>query len=130
MPLTAGTVSYFGTIYFMLMATNNQADIKIYPIIYCVNKCDCKIVWVWVRSPFDEIKYFFFFFLLNQSATLSSISQHAMPPEPSGKWATECLNTRFLFPYPAVCGIQREAELIYILCNILSHVKGCSVSGP
>ena len=24
-------------------------------------KCDCKIDWLWVRSPFDEIKYLFTF---------------------------------------------------------------------
>ena len=42
------------------------------------------------------------------SAALSSATQHAMPPEIGRKWGTECLNTRF--PYPAVCGIQREVE--------------------
>ena len=30
-----------------------------------------------------------------QSAALSSVTQHAMPPELGGKWGTECLNTRF-----------------------------------
>ena len=33
--------------------------------------------------------------LSRQSAALNSATQHAMPPESGGKWATECLNTRF-----------------------------------
>ena len=39
-----------------------------------------------------------------------------MPPEFGGKWVTECLNTR-LGPYPAVCGIQREAIFFYKRIN-------------
>ena len=38
---------------------------------------------------------------------LSSVTQRAMPPELGGKWATECLPSA----YPALCGIQREADL-------------------
>ena len=45
--------------------------------------------------------------LSRASAALSSATQHAMPPEIGGKWATECLNTRF--PLPTLL-IQREAE--------------------
>ena len=33
-----------------------------------------------------------------------------MPPEVGGKWATECLNTRFPAE-PAVCGVHRKADL-------------------
>ena len=33
-----------------------------------------------------------------QSAALSSVTQHAMPPEFEGKWETECLNTGFPLP--------------------------------
>ena len=69
-------------------------------------KCDCKIDWLWVWSPLEEMKYFHFnlnlyfqFFALvsRQSAALSSATQHAMPTEFSRKWRTECLNTVYLF---------------------------------
>ena len=75
--------------------------------------------WLWVRFPLEEMKYLYFhFFALvsRQSAALSSATQHAMPPEFGRKWGTECLNTRFPSAYPAVCGIQREADFynIYI----------------
>ena len=62
-------------------------------------ECDCKIDWLWVRSPVEEIKYsltfiFHFFALVSrQSAALSSASQHAMPQKLGGKWETVCLNT-------------------------------------
>ena len=35
-----------------------------------------------------------------------------MPPELGEKCGTECLNTKF--PLPAVCGIQREADLFIL----------------
>ena len=45
------------------------------------------------------IFYFHFFALMwRQSAALSSVTQHAMRSEFSGKWGTECLNTRFPLP--------------------------------
>ena len=86
-------------------------------------KCDCKVNWLWVRSPLEEMKYlykFIFSFLRSgrrrvKSTALSSATQHAMPPEFGRKWGTECLNTRFP---AAVCGIQREADLIYFNNNI------------
>ena len=77
----------------------------------------------------DEILnlYFDFFALVSRlSAALSSATQHAMPPELGRTWETECLNTRF----PAVSGIQREADfdsilLIYVrpISNLLSVIK-------
>ena len=58
----------------------------------------------------EEMKYLFIFIfsffhssVKIKKATLSS-TQHAMPPEFSGKWRTECLNT-VPFAYPVVCGI-------------------------
>ena len=50
--------------------------------------------------------------MLRQSAALSSATQYAMPPKFGDKRGTECLNTRFPLWYPAVCGIQRETEII------------------
>ena len=82
-------------------------------------KCDCKIDWLWVRSPLEEMNiylnvYFHFFALLSRQSAALSFSNHAMPnPELSRKWETECLNTRFPSAYPAVCGMQCEAELIF-----------------
>ena len=43
-------------------------------------------------------------------------------PELGGKWGTECLNTRFPSAYPAVCGIQREADFL----TISKKVIGCT----
>ena len=43
--------------------------------------------------------YFHFFALVSRlNAALSSVTQHAMPPEFGRKWGTECLNTRFPLP--------------------------------
>ena len=33
-----------------------------------------------------------------QSVSLSSTTQHVMPPELGGEWGTECLNIRFPLP--------------------------------
>ena len=61
--------------------------------------CDCKIDWLWVRSPLKEMKYLFTFIFsflhTDFEAALSFATQHAVPPELGGKWGTECLNTRF-----------------------------------
>ena len=60
----------------------------------------------WVRSPLEKRNiylnlYFYFVALVSrQSAAMSSATQHAKHPELSGKWRTECLNTRF--PLPAL----------------------------
>ena len=64
------------------------------------------------------------------NAALSSATQHTMPPEFIRKWGTECLNTRFPLPgLSAVCGIQREADLIYknlinSICNWSERLDG------
>ena len=84
-------------------------------------KCDCKIDWLWVRSPLEEIKYllafiiYFNFFALvsRQSATLSSATQHAMRPELGGNWGMECLNTRF--PLPTLLCVGYSVKLIYFI---------------
>ena len=49
---------------------------------------------------------------------LNSATQHAIPPELSGKWGTEGINT--MFPLPTLlCGIQREADFDLIFNNNL-----------
>ena len=80
---------------------------------------DCKIDWLWIRSPFEEKKYllkiyiFHFFALVSrQNAALSSATQHAMHPEVGGKWGTECLNTRF--PLPTLLCAGYSVNLIYL----------------
>ena len=64
------------------------------------------------RFPLMEIKYVIFHIFApvsRQNTALSSATHHVKGTERHGKWGTECLSTR---PpaYPAVCGIQREAE--------------------
>ena len=61
---------------------------------------------------------------MRQSAGLSSATQHAMwCAELGGTCGTDCLNTPSA--YPAMCGVQREADLIKKLpsigriCNIV-----------
>ena len=57
-----------------------------------------------------------------QSGPLSSATQHEMPPESGGKWGTTCLNNR------AVCGIQREADLILIFFYLqIFNTTACKV---
>ena len=62
------------------------------------------------RKLINYINLFFYLFALvpRQNTTISSATQHAMLPESSGKWETECLNTRSS-AYSAVRRIQREA---------------------
>ena len=56
--------------------------------------------------------YFHFFALVSKlSAALSSATQHAMPPEFSRKWGTECLNTRF--PLATLLCAGYSVKLIY-----------------
>ena len=57
----------------------------------------CKIDWLWVRSPLEEVKYLFTFlfsFLRSgvEGAALSSATQHAMPPE-LGEWSVLTLGS-------------------------------------
>ena len=55
--------------------------------------------------------YFHFFPLVSRtSAALSFAPQHAMPPEFSRKWATECINTRF--PLPTLLCAGHSVKLI------------------
>ena len=44
---------------------------------------------------YSNFYFHFFALVLRQSAVLSSATQYAMPPEFSGNWGPECLNTRF-----------------------------------
>ena len=46
------------------------------------------------------------------SASLSSATQHAMPPEFGRKWGTECLNTGF--PLPTLLCAGYSVKLIYL----------------
>ena len=52
-----------------------------------------------------------------QSASLSSATQHAVPPELGGKWGTECLNTRFPLPNLLCAGYSVKLILICKLYN-------------
>ena len=72
-------------------------------------KCDCKNVWLWVRSPLEEIKYLFkFIFPFFRSGVVNelmiSATQHPMPSEFNRMWGTECLHTRFPLPNPQFAG--------------------------
>ena len=64
---------------------------------------------MWIRSPLEEVKYFAL--VSRRSAALSSSTQHAMPPEFSGKWGTECINTRF--PLPTLLCVGYSVKLKY-----------------
>ena len=58
--------------------------------------------------------YFHFFALVSRSsAALSSVTQHAMPPELGRKWGTECLNIRF--PLPTLLCAGYSVKLIYLI---------------
>ena len=52
-----------------------------------------------------------FFHLLGLVSRQSAALRSATQPEFGGKWGKECLNTRFPYAYPAVCGIQHKADL-------------------
>ena len=79
-------------------------------------KCDCKIGWLWFRSPLEEMKYLFTFLFYcstlvsRQRAALSSTTHHAIPPELGGNRGTKCINIRF--PLPAGCWV-RDTVLSY-----------------
>ena len=81
-------------------------------------KCDCKTDWLWVRSPFEEVKYLFKFIFPFLRSGLK---------EKTRRWAltfnTQCLQNSAesgersvltLASLPAVCGIQREADLFIL----------------
>ena len=71
-----------------------------------IEMCDCKRDWLWVRVPLEKMKYLFkYIFPFLHSGV------EAKPPEFSGKWETEYLNTRF--PLPSLlcqAHMQREAD--------------------
>ena len=45
-----------------------------------------------------NLHFHFFALVSRQSSALRSATQHAIPPEFSRKWGTECFNTRFPLP--------------------------------
>ena len=48
---------------------------------------------LWVRFPFEEVKYLIFSFLCSGvEVKRSEEFHHSMPPEFGRKWGTECLN--------------------------------------
>ena len=49
-----------------------------------------------IRTRRNETHFHFLALVTKQSAALSSVTQHAVPQELSGKWETECLDIRFL----------------------------------
>ena len=63
--------------------------------------CDCKIDWLWVRSPLEETKniyfyvYFHIFALVSKLCAALNSATQALHLELGGKWKTECLATRF-----------------------------------
>ena len=60
-----------------------------------------------------NLHYHFFALVLKQSATWSSATQHAMPPEFVRKWGTECLNTRF--PLPILLCAVYSVKTIFLI---------------
>ena len=69
-------------------------------------KCDCKIDWLWIRSPLKEMEYLFKFIFpflrsgveAKRSVELPHSARNASRRRKvllGGKWGTECLNTRF-----------------------------------
>ena len=77
-----------------------------------VQVCDCERDWLWVRSPFEEIKYLLkFIFLFIRNGVGRELRQLTKCFEKfGGKWKTECLNTPSI--YTAVYGTQLEAGLL------------------
>ena len=103
------------------------------PVVRGGTKCDCKIDWLWVRSPLEEVKYLFNFFFhfvalvsrqvftfifsfvssgveAKRSAEFRYSTRNASRID--GKWRTECLNTRF--PLPTLLCVGYSVKLIYL----------------
>ena len=86
-------------------------------------KCGCKIEWLWVRSPLEEVKYLFtFIFSFLRSGVeakrgvefhLSTVNTQYLYLGLGGKWETECLNTRF--PLPTLLCAGYSMKLIYLI---------------
>ena len=53
-----------------------------------------------------------------QSAAPSSATQYAMPPDFSGKWGTECLNTTFPLPTLLCAGYSMKLILYSLRVGI------------
>ena len=69
-------------------------------------KCDCKIDWLWVRTPLKELKYLFTFTF---SFLCSGVEANAVLSS-TRRWGTECLNTRF--PLPTLLCARYSVKLI------------------
>ena len=72
------------------------------------SKCDCKTDWLWVRSPLEDMKYLFKFifpFLLTGLEAKSGVEIRHYTRNATRIWRK--LGIR-------VCGIQREADLIWL----------------
>ena len=71
--------------------------------------------------------YFHFFALVSRlSAVLSSVTQHAMPPEFGRKWGTECLNTKF--PLPTLLCAGYSVKLIFFLLLVFEYLGKINLS--
>ena len=80
-------------------------------------RCACKGDWLWVRSPVEVMKYLFKFIF---------------PFLCFGVEAKRCVEFRYSTynltlssAYPAVCGIQREADTMYVFIlyvHAVSHI--------
>ena len=82
-----------------------------------------------VRFPLEvieEVKYFHFFALVSRlSASFSSVTQHAMPPEFGEKWEAECLNTK-------LSAYHNHKKMYFYTFYIVYHVNtnyfNCTIS--
>ena len=77
-------------------------------------KCDCKIDWLWVRSPLEDMKYLFKFIFLFLCSGVE-VERRWVPPlntpclhnfSENGAWSVLTLNNKVPCAYPGVCGIQ------------------------
>ena len=72
-------------------------------------KCDCKIDWLWVRSPLEDVKYLF---------TLKIFSERSHPERScvtslNGEWSAKCLITNFLLLYGKKLLLKRLSFYIF-----------------
>ena len=94
---------------------------------------------MWLRAPLEEMKYLFkllfhFFALVSrQKATLNSTTrntQQAIHPEFSGKWETECLDTRFLLSILPCAGYSVKLIVTYVLLCCRTYITIKSHPNP
>ena len=87
------------TDYFFLIVLQYLSQYKFETILLTILlngiKCGCKINWLWVWSPLEEMKYLFKNVYFHFFASLSSATQHTISLEFGAKWGTKCLNTTF-----------------------------------